>query len=265
MKVHRKNLPLYLFIAISITTACKKDKTPVQKTSVAIPPNIPVPEKAYIPTQLESGKSKMVFSYTSNLSLSKIDYTGGDSVVLNYTADGKPLNFLRYKNKKLIYSSEYSLDQTGIVISAAQFTLEDENSYAIGSYNLIYNTASQLTAISYYSTKDQLLNEQQKTYTTSGNLLSDDSTSPGLSLSYQYDDKNGLFKNVNYAWLFAVEKENRLLLSVINNIQQCNYTLMPDSNQTFSYAYNADKYPETIISTSNGISSTFKVTYKQVK
>lgn len=264
MRFNRKKLTLIILFGICITQACKKEKPTVKEVSQAIPPPIEITEKADLPIQLTSGKSKTVFSYTAALALSKIDYSHGDSVVLKYTSNGKPGDFFRYKSGKLIFNSQFSVDKNGLVVEADQYTILNGNYYFLGYYTLTYATNGQLTSISYYNPDNQLLNGQQKIYTVSGNLANDNSIVPDLMLSYQYDDKNGLFKNAAYTWLFVLEKENLLFLSVLNNIQQCNYPLMPDSNQNFSYVYNADKYPETINSTLKGISSSFTVTYKQL-
>jgi|GEM_PF-2512776 len=266
MRVPGKNtLLLFLLFEVSFTMACKKDKQPSKTILVEVPPEIEVPQKNYIPIQLGSGRSQMKLSYTSNHSISKIEYADGSSTVMSYTTDGKPFGLSRYNGKTLVFSNEYILDKNGIVVSVYQYILNEQGFNAIGHYDMTYNTQQQLIAVSYYDRYDKLLSDQHRTYDAIGNLTSEKSNSAELTTDYLYDDKNGLFKNVKYAWLLSVEKENKLFLSVLNNIRQCNYSLMPDSNQNFSYIYNINKYPETVSSTAKGITSSIAVTYLAIE
>lgn len=265
MKIHMKALIMILFAGLSLLAGCKKEKTGPEDKSAAIVPVVNDQEKKFIPVQIGTNDQKTLFSYTTAHSLSKIEYKDGKNTVLSYDPDGRPMAFMRYQGSKLISSTEYQLDQNGLVIKGDQFMLSGNKYKATGYYTLTYNTGGQLTGISYYDIHDNLTGIQQKEYDAAGNLVLEKSSSADLTLSYSYDDRKGMFKNVNYAWLFAAEKESDFFLSVNHNIRACNYPQKPADNRSFSYIYNADQYPETISSDLQGKTTNDKVIYKQIE
>lgn len=265
MKIKIKPFKMLLFLGMSLVMGCKKDKTGPENESVGILPVVHEQEKKFLPVQIGTNDPKTLFSYTPDHSLSKIVYKDGKSTVLSYNLNGKPVAFMRYQGSKLISSTEYQLDQNGLIIEGDQFALSGNKLKAFRYYKPTYNASGQLTAISYYDNDDNLTGTEQKEYDTAGNLVLEKSSSAQQALSYSYDDRKGIFKNVNYAWLFAVEKESGFFLSVTHNIRACNNSQNPADNQSFSYIYNTDQYPETISSAVQGKTTNDKVVYKQIE
>jgi hypothetical protein len=265
MKVHIRIMAYCLLLGFSVILACKKTESAIEKTPEVPDAGSDTQKNALIPIQMGSGKSKMVFSYTENNSLTKIEYGGGTSTVLEYNTAGKPTALMRYKGPELLSFTQYWLDKNGVVVKARKYIVADNEYNDTGNYILTYNTESRLTNISYYDLLNVLINTSQKYYSASGNLIKDRNSTDVLTTEYVYDDKNGLFKNANYSWLFAIEEENTLFLSCINNIKTCSYALKPGMDQNFSYTYNTDKYPATVTSVSNGITVSYKVTYKKAE
>jgi hypothetical protein len=265
MEIKMKTIQLFLLAGLSLAAGCKKDKTGLNKASVAIPPVVNHQEKKFLPVQIGTNDPKTLFSYTPASSLSKIEYKDGKSTVMNYDQDGRPLALLRYQGSKLISSTEYQLDRNGAVTRGDQFAVTGTKYKNSGYYVLTYNAGGQLTVISYYDTDDNLTGTQQKNYDAAGNLVSEKSSPAGLTISYSYDDRKGIFSNARYVWLFAAEKESGLFLSVINNIRSCDDPENPADHQSFNYIYNSSRYPETISTTIQGKTTNDKVIYKQIE
>jgi hypothetical protein len=260
-----QNLPL-LGLVLCWTTlfiSCKKH--------AAVPENIlavEVPEtgggsKTYIPAQLKTGQLSSTFYYTESNALGSIKYDNGDSTQLKFSTSGKPVSIKRYKNKILVFASLYDVDSKGFITGAEQYTVNKGSEYVkTGSFKLTYNSDGKVDKVSYFNKSDVFLYEQQYSYASSGNLSAQNSSEASLKAEYNYDAKNALFKNVNYTWLYALEKENPLFLSVINNVQQCNYPGKTTSNQTSTYTYNDAGFPKSITNTVAGVKESITVVYK---
>jgi len=258
MKIQKLSLSILILWGCCFAVCCKKDKAAPKNPVAVSPPEQEQLPGVYVPKKLSTGKANMLFGYTKSGALTKVDYENGDSTVLKYNAEGKPLEFSCYETGKLILTTYYSRNADGWIIKAQTYKVTGKDQVKTGSYTVTYS-GSQIAAILYYNKDNRLLEEQQYSYTAAGNLTAQ--KSPLLTANYSYDLKNGLFKNVGYAWLFALEKENSLFLSGVNNIQNCSYPAESVSNQQLSYTYNTDGYPTAITITALGLSATTKVSY----
>lgn len=257
-----KGLLLFATAIMILPASCKKDKTPVEIKSTVPAPDPFKETKTYLPEKLTSGKSTISFNYSATLAITEIDYGNGDRVAVRYDAKGYPVILSRYKNNVITSAVDYFLNKEGQLIKAEMITILNETSSITGYYTVKYNTDNQPVTISYYDNNDKLLREQKNIFSSSGNLTSEENGSKIIS-SYDYDTKNGLFKNAGYTWLFILEKENPLLLSSINNVKEQTDRLNAVNSKKFSYAYNQDGYPETITTTINSVTSTTKIAYKK--
>jgi len=265
MKAYLKILPFYLCIGLSILAACKRND-PAPERSADNKPAVPtLPEKKLVPTQIGTGKSKMSFSYTTNHSLSKIEYGDGTSTVLEFTPGGIPYALVHYDGEEMIAYTEYRLDNANRVIKAANYATTGNVYKKVGSYTFSYSSDLLIAGILYYNGQEILTNTEERFYEKKGNLIREQNSNAAFTADYLYDDKNGLFKNAGYAWLFVIEEPGKLFLSSLNNISSCTYPSKPANNQTFVYTYNQDQYPETISSVIAGVKLSQKVTYKAVE
>ncbi|MBB6498139.1 hypothetical protein [Pedobacter cryoconitis] len=262
-RVFTKHVPVICLLILSHFTSCKKGERAAEIDEKIIPPVVQPSAKILIPIQLGTGKSGMQISYTADLSIAKIEYGNGTSMLMTYNAAGQPLTLQRYKGAALISSTDYDFNEKGQVIQGSMAVVKGNNYTETGYYTLSYNSLNQPSEINYYDMNDRLTDKLKKSYNEAGNLIGEKGNTEEAKLDY--DTKNGLFKHAGYLWLLTLEKEDNLFLSARNNLQQCNFPLKPEKNQTFSYSYNSDNYPETISSTVNGINNTLKVIYKQVK
>lgn len=259
-----------LLICLLLDTGCKKDKASPEIEKVIIPAEPPVVsppiEKMWIPIRLNTGKSSIVFSYSASQALTKIDYGNGDRTEMSYNKEGNPDELARYTNKQLVYLIGYSYDKEGNLSKASMATVTNKGvEQPKGYYSIKYNAGRQPLVITYYANDHKIIAENQQIFSGSGNLLSENNNLNTILASYAYDTKNGLFKQVKYAWLFALEKEHPLFLSVANNISTLNLSSKTTDKQTFSYTYNSDQYPETIKTVANELNTSTQVLYQEVK
>jgi len=264
MTKYKKTAILLVLTLTNFTVACKKNAD--EKTTVpeVEKPVAVIEEKLLLPVQLGSGNSKITFSYLENHSISKIEYAAGKTTVMRYNTSGKPVALMKYKNDELIAETDYRYDQNGLLTKGTKILISGDDYVAAGYYTLGYSSTAQLTTISYFNADGKLLDTQQKTYNSTGTLVTDKSNNASLMLNYGYDDKNGMFKLTNYGWLLALEQENSLFLSSESNIISVTYPMKAELNMSYSYVYNGSKYPETITTTVNGKSTNEKVIYKEI-
>jgi len=265
MKVYLKILTAVLLMVCCMPMACKKDDPYAETIVVVAPPVTSQPENKLIPVQMGTGKSKMTFTYTEDHSLSKIAYGDGTSTVLEFNAFGKPSQLLHYDGEELMYYTQLRLDNAGRISSAKTYSVADDTYQLIAMFNLTYTSDSQISTISYHNEHAIPITIEKRIYAENGNLIREQNSTGTETANYTYDDKNGLFKNVNYVWLFAIEEQNKLFLSDLNNLSTCDYPLANAGNQHITYTYNQDSYPDVITSQISGIKQSYRVTYKTLK
>ncbi|WP_367868580.1 hypothetical protein [Pedobacter sp. WC2423] len=267
MEIHKRCLSISLIFLLGCL-GCKKKDEPVQSPEI-IPPVVETGNRKLIPVQLGSGKSKIVINYTPLFSILKITHEDGGSIAITYDKMDKPVELERLKNNEPVSGTNYELDEKGRVIKGTTYKIKGNKYTQTGFYDLDYDTNNQVIKVSYFDANDRKIAEQEKKYNETGSLTFEKGITNNLN--YDYDLKNGLFKQSNYIWLLQLEKENNLFpsginlfLSERNNIQQCNDLLNPGMNQSFNYVFNKDGYPETINSTVDGVKSVIKVVYKEL-
>lgn len=254
-----------MFIACHLVSACKRHDPAPQKIAEPNPPEAALPGKKLVPTQIGTGKSKLSFSYTKDYSLSKIEYGDGTSTVLEFTPDGNPFDLVHYDAEEMVSYTEYRLDNANRVLKGTAYSTTGNVYKKVGSFTLAYSSDLLISSIRYYNGQEILTNTEERFYEANGNLKRELNTIAAYTAEYLYDDKNGLFKNVKFAWLYMIEEQNRLFLSSQNNIISCTYPSNTLNNQNFSYTYNQDRYPETVSSVISGVKLSQKVTYKALE
>ncbi|QNK63178.1 hypothetical protein H7F33_01245 [Pedobacter sp. PAMC26386] len=264
MEIYKKGLLVWLLLIAGLT-GCKKEEKKEGAPEKIIPPVVEAGNKKLIPVQLGTGKTKMVISYTEQMAFSKIEYGDGRKIEFTYDKQGKPFEVLRFRNDEAVSSTSYGLDENGQVIKAKMFTIKGDRFLFAGSYELRYNALNKPAGISYFNAEDNLLDKQERLYDEGGNLTSEKGGIKNSASVYSYDLKNGLFKQVNYAWLLTLEKENSLFHSGINNLLSYSNPSVPAIEQSFSYEYNANNYPEVINAVVNGLKTSAKVVYKEIR
>jgi hypothetical protein len=265
MKVYLKILTVLLWAGCCILMGCKKAGPQAQKSDGSQPPVTTQPGNQLIPEQMGTGKSKMTYTYTADYSLCKIGYGDGTSTVLEFTADGKPSLLTHYEGSEPVYLTQYKLGSEGRILSGLSYEIADNIYVKQKSFRILYQSDTQISTINYYNERDLLIESENRLYAENGNLIKKQDSKGTETENYTYDDKNGLFKNVKYVWLFAIEEQNKLFQSAMNNISSCSYPSSATKNQKITYTYNRDNYPENITSQVGTDKITYKVTYKTIK
>lgn len=268
MKIYLKILSVFLAAGCLLPMACKKDVQKTEEIPGASNPVIVQPQNRLVPTSMGTGSAKMTFSYTTDFSLYKIEYGDGSSTILELSASGQPQMFHNYTGAKETAFTQYKVDDKGRIIRGTKYKLTPAGATVLSKFEISYQSDSRIATISYYVTeneREKFKGTEKRVYADNGNLLSELSDSGIVRASYSYDDKNGLFKNVKYHWLFAIEAQNNLFHSSENNISASTYPLAPSDDQSFGYTYNTDQYPETITSQISGTKLSYKVSYKTLK
>jgi len=265
--ITRPCIVLFTFLTI-IAGSCKKETAkdvPAEdsKPIVTTPPDEDADTgKIYLPVQIAGGSSKITFGY-NHQSLSKIEYlTENRSVVLSFDAKNNPLQLEKFSGETLTYLAEYTLDEHDRVVRSDQYTVAKNQYKLTGYYTLEYETRHQPERITYFNIQRLKINEKLRSYDLAGNLLRETRSSPEQILNYTYDVKNAVFKNAGYVWLFALETEDDLLLSQLNNIVLASADSSKPENLKVSYVYNKQDYPEAITMATEGDVLTYKVIYQ---
>lgn len=242
-----------LLIAITMTIACKKEKVNDEKTAIEItPPEVVIPPEQAIsdnnsrPVKIQKGNLKMTFTYTDTL-LTKIDYSDGKTIILELNEDHLPARLQTYAGTTLINTSEYELGTDGRVEKSDQYITKGKKTTLSGHTTMEYNTAKRLIAVRQYNNGNELLDERKWTYDDTGRLVKATSSKISQVLAYVYDTKFGLFKHARYAYLFYLENNDPLYLSVVNNLKGISGAVMPSDNLNFDFRYNQQDYPEKIM------------------
>jgi len=263
MKISIKILLFFLLAGISLNLACKKSNVANEQPVEVIAPETNGPEKPLLPTEMGTGKAKIIFSYDDNQLLTKIEYGDGTNKVIQYNKSFVPKRISTYQGTLLLKFTEFLISENGLLITTGYSTkIEGNKMISTGRYDLIYGETSYPSAISYYNSSEKLLLKQTLTFTPTGNLLNETSEDKNLNTTNQFDENPGIFKQVKFNWLFALEEENKVFLSASNNIKQYEFPVQPAKNQTFTYEYKDKQYPSTVNITVNSVKTTSKITYK---
>jgi hypothetical protein len=264
MKVYLKILTVFLWTGYCMTMGCKKSDVQALKVDNSKPPLAIVPRNQLIPEQMGTGKTKMTYSYSADYSLCKIVYGDGTSTELEFTADGKPSYLTHYAGDDPTSLTQYKMDTKGQIISGTTYKITEDTYQMLRIFKILYKSDAQINTISYYDQHETLTKIEKWLYAENGNLIKTQNNDGLITADFSYDDKNGLFKHVKYAWLFAIEEQNNLFQSGQNNISSCSYPSAVTRNQKISYTYNKDNYPENITSEVRAEKLSYKVTYKKL-
>jgi len=246
MKMLKKRMLIIVILAVSTGLSCKKEKSENDLTPAVIEPGKEEQGAEFLPVKIGSGNTSQLFSYSNGNYLTKIEYGDGSFAVLTYDASKQPLSFQLLKGNVLSHESEYVLNATGQVVRINQYKVSGASISPDGYCLLEYNIAGQLVKLSDYSQAKKLINERIRTYTVSGNLLSESSTSTHETATYNFDEKEAIFKHVAHADLFALGTGDQLLTSALNNITNRKTAENGSSDQSYSYVYNKTGYPQSI-------------------
>lgn len=270
-------LIFYFLLSGSIGIGCKKTSasTDLKETQQEkIPENPPEKPlvKALLPVKMKAAQFEVTLKYLDDLSmfLTEIKSSDGYTSKIAYNKEGYPSKFEKYKNDVLFQTVYYYRDNKKLIDRVTRFDYDAKREIVTpkGYYTLGYDANEQLTSIKNYGITKQLLYEEALTYTADGNIQNNTisgNSAQNNSTNYTYNNKNGIFKHLPYAHLWAIEAENQILHPGKNNRLSNSSTQKPVENSTYSYKHTSSDYPEEMSRTKNKVTEVFKISYKELK
>ncbi|MFH4965267.1 hypothetical protein V8G69_09720 [Gaetbulibacter sp. M235] len=180
---------------------------------------------------------KNVYTYDDNDNLIKDDYFDADghiaSVVLEYNSENKIATY-----------TETFLESSG---------LGDRKYKSVFTYNND-GTLTNKVYVSYSNSDFEL--GWTETITLNGKNIAEIADDEGYKISYGYDDKNGMFKNIHAIEVLNILSENEFgayIYGNTNNIVsyvESDTSISGNYNDKYEYTYNEKNYPKTCIYTS---------------
>lgn len=256
-------LRLYLLLtAIILLTACKKENTERTSPAEIIKPENEVPDTKSIPIQLQNGSSLSIFSYSEGR-LTEIENADATHMVIIYDKLLKPINIETFKGSLQVKLSEYKWNDKGQVTAIEKYDAIEGELAVSDLIKLKYNDSEQLISTQTFDKENKLMNEKNMTYDQKGNRISMTCTSPAQTVTYTYDSKYALFKNIPYMYLFELETEQPVFCTSGNNVLTKTDGKNEANNIMYSYTYNGDHYPTRVKITANGkTQASYEVIYQ---
>ena len=237
--------------------ACKKDKTPVISDSPQ-----PDTSRKYYPMQIKSSNVYINYTYgwgeLPGLSSVQKVYDNLDTMYAIYYNDlDQPISFSSFTNGIRLTETQYTLNVGGDVIRGDVYNVKmyDRGHYTLDTlkayYIITYNILKQLTLVKYFYANGEKDHDEFFYYTSNGNIREVNSS---VNINLEYDQFNGLGKNVKNSYLFYIEGADHVLFHSKNNPIKSN-------GVSRAYKYNIDNYPvEMTIQNAKG-PQVFKITY----
>jgi len=212
-----------IFVGFAFTS-CEKDKED-ELTTNAI----------YLPAKIYGDSGPVTFKYDDKNRITEMKQGDSDytiTTILNYTGDLVTSAKVEEVTTENTYTSDYTFTYQGnnVLISY------DDNPEPVDAFTI--------------DAKGRLVGYDggSITYDTAGNI--EKVTSPYDEYSFEYDTKNGIFKNVKTPqWLYVFFLDDYFFY-LVNNCVKIDYKDLESSetnNQTINYTYNTDNFPEKIL------------------
>ena len=251
----------YCLLLILVLSACKKHQpTPEPPPGEGGKPESPTPLQ---PQQIGQAQLeiKLTYSKAGGLLLS-FEQSDGLTEKFIYTNQQQLTTYQRYQKDELIYFVDYYFDGNEKMIHAAQHAvkLNGKVTTPIGYYDIQLNADRKISDVKWYGLNNELLKTFVYNYGESGMLNTIVSTNPEIKqITYTYDNKNGLFKNVAVAQFLALENNLFMLHCTAANILKQTGSGLSAST---SYTYDTGGFPLTInTKDEKGTQTAWKVTY----
>ncbi len=263
---------LFLGTLLFFKFGCSKNAPPLTPV-VVNPVVVPVKET---PTPPPASTARLLpIKIESPLETITIKYQGNSSLVasLDFGKSKKSLQFIYNKQNVLVaglvedpqaqeYQIDYFLDVHKNIFQVSYYVDLNNVISPSGYYLLTYNALNQIVDAKRYSAKNILVNSYNYGYDLLTNINSIiTNQEDAKKLTYTFDQKNGIFKHVNYAPMISLEISHHLLNSIANNISTKTGNT-PAQNLSYTYEYNSEDFPSQVTVNEAGVKTVYKVTYK---
>jgi len=240
---------LLLFVIISFSS-CKNDDYEIPKSS----------ESEYLPVKINHPDYIFTFKYDTENRLIEMKSVDSEivSVVTSLTYEGDELISVREKQ----VSSDFESTQDYI------FTYQNNKVSAKISYTDSNGVEKNDADVITIDEKGDLINYDgtDAVYDVNGNLKK--ITNSDEEYTFEYDSKNGIFRNVKTQhWIFVYILNNHFIYK-LNNAVKINYKDLKKNttfSQLVSYTYNSAGYPAKIMVDDRSSNSTYTSTIQYNK
>ncbi|UUV22667.1 hypothetical protein [Paenimyroides aestuarii] len=220
-----KKLMLSLLLLAGFAfTSCEKDQEE-EATTTAV----------YLPEKIYGESGPVTFNYDSQNRITQVKEGGTHysiTTTINYTGDAVTSAKVEEVTTENTYTTNYS------------FTYQGNN------VMISYGDDTEPTDAFTIDDKGRLITYEggSISYDVAGNIKK--VNNPFDEYAFEYDTKNGVFKNVKTPhWLYMYLFEEHSLY-LVNNCVKIDYKDLESSEtsiQTIAYAYNSDNFPEKIL------------------
>jgi hypothetical protein len=230
----------------------------------------PVEKKLILPVKMVYDRLTTEFDYLPNTALLKeIRKSTGYRYIFLYDSKNLLFEYQIYQNDKLAYFAQFARDAQDNITKIIRFDVDLEYGHTYfpkGNYQVEFNSKKQLSKIQAYGANKKLMEERNLEYDTQNSLVKITSKAEGMEsvANLQYDQKNGIYKNIAYLPLILIVHEDATLLNSMHNVIRYNDSSNPAEDRTASYEYNPNNYPSKMMVNRKSWKENHLITYKEV-
>lgn len=258
-----KRIPLKFTAVVAMTViclfACKKDPAPLSVIDIPVKPDT---SRVYLPLRIQGTSFTISYSYDvhdpDTLRAVTKKYAYEDSTYSIVYDLNRPLFFTFIVNGLPVSQTVYTLGANAEVIRGDVYHAvsagdwgEIERTTLKSYYTLTYNSANQISKISYFHADGQKDHDKLFDYTAGGNISGVNSS---INTYLEYDNFSGFARFVKNAHLFYAEGADQLLFYRKNNPVKLN-------GVSRNYKYNHDHYPVEMTVHNSNVPEVFKIVY----
>lgn len=238
----RKTLLLAVFTFVFIISSCSSDDN--DSGGLSGPKISSIHQKRYYNGSIDA-ETTFNFNYSNNI-LDNVTVSDDSKVAFTYSGNKITSTNVYYQN---VLQGTWSFTYSGDNLVTFRNNIEDEKAeFTYSDGKLISKVSSYLDGDNWvsYATENYIfnsdLNLQQKIWSGTG--------TPASKLTYEYDNRNNPFKNMNPYLRFIIGFETLNPLNANNSIKDYEYSTVNstigDLRHNYQITYNAENYPISI-------------------
>ncbi|WP_316747299.1 hypothetical protein [Pedobacter gandavensis] len=268
--------PLYLVVLclVLLSNGCQKNKqTPANpakdKENVKDPEKpVPTPKVMMVPSRISSAELNIEFKYEGETTrLTEIIQSDGNQTKFLYHPDGTPAKYEQYKNNNIQQIIDY---KTNIEGQIHKIFLFDHKYNTQGSRTIGYDEKKRINQLKKYDIYNKFSEEESISYDDLGNVISTTVTNNNktTTMSAVYDTKAGIYQHIPHVQLLFLThlplQHPRIFFPKTNPLR-IDYLPLNTSGSTYTYEYNSNNYPSSLVVKQGSSIKTMKITYKTIK
>lgn len=264
MKPVKQLMTSSMLIAALLSHSCKKRQVLFNQDE---PQDKPTEKKTILPVKIVYGKLTTEYEYFPGTArLKTIKKSTGYTYQFKYKNDTLPYIYKVLQNDKEIYEIDLIRNEAFIPIRSPRFKIEGNVYIPEGHDKLYFNESGQLIKAENYAHNNTYQSEKVFGYDINGSMISTSNTikTPDIQHKLSYDNKNGIFKNLENTFLIYLLHQDILMATPAHNMTSCTSIQQPDDNMSLSYEYNNQNYPVKMTIIRPKWTETHLITYEEV-